>query len=116
MDMDLLAKSLMYDSRQRQIISNHIGISDFDSFAVIIDIIKVTGDYVNTIHNIIQGENIMKYWNEKERFPAEKNENIDWYVVRHTRVMISFDRIVWISKQFSGLCGTGVKMKQWKYR
>ena len=62
-----------------------MSISQHESYAVIINNFKITGDSVNSIHDNIQGMKITKYWNEQGQFPAEQNNNIDWDVIQHAR-------------------------------
>ena len=47
----------MYDRRIKLIKNNSIGIADDSFFAIIINKTKVSGNYVNTIHDLIHGEN-----------------------------------------------------------
>lgn len=50
--------------------------STYENFAVIINKLKVTGDNINSIHDIIQWYRIMRYWSEQGRFPADQSKNI----------------------------------------
>ena len=63
-DIDHLAKSLMFEKRRLKLMNNKVALSKYENFAVAISTLKVTGDYVNSIHDIIHGHWIMKYWNE----------------------------------------------------
>ena len=62
-DMHLLAKSLMYTRRQQQHNNKLIGISKAEGFAVIVHKVKISGNYVKLIHDLIQGNRLLKYWN-----------------------------------------------------
>ena len=101
-DMDQLEKLLIFGKRKNKIKNKSMAMSKHEYFIVIIDKIKVTGDYINLIHDIIKGYQIMQYWNEQGRFPADQNKNIDWNVIRHARALLSFDRKIWMMKQVSG--------------
>ena len=57
--------------------NSHMSISRCKGFAVIIGKMKVTGSYMDIIHNLIHGAKIMTYWNEQGRFPVDQNSNID---------------------------------------
>ena len=93
-----------------------VSFSEAERVSILINKIKVTGSYINTIHDLIQGEKLLKYWNRQDRFPATENENIDWDVVKHARASLPFDRHTWMVKQLSGFCGTGTKIKLWQFR
>ena len=58
----------------------------------------------------------MRYWNNQDRFPVAENDNIDWDVIKHARKLLTFDRQIWMTKQVSGFCGTGINMKLWNFR
>ena len=115
-DMDLLAKSLMFARRKKGIKNVGYGISSHELFGVIINRTKITGGFINAIHDTIQGLKIMEYWNKQERFPASQNMNIDWDVIKLARNALPFDRKIWMTKHVSGFCGTGEKMKLWQFR
>lgn len=85
-------------------------------FAVIINSTKVTGSFIHSIYDIVQSQKVLEYWNRQDRFPSDQNEKIDWYLIRHARESLTFDRKIWITKQVSRFCDTGMKMKLWKYR
>ena len=93
-----------------------MSVSGGEGFSIIINKVKVIGNYVNTIHDSIQGQALMKYWTEQGWFPADQHNNIDWDVVKHARAKLPFDRKIWMIKQVSGFCGTGVKMKLRDFR
>ena len=88
-----------------------MSVGEVEGTSIIINNLKVTGSFVNTIHDIIQGNKLLCYWNNQGRFPAEQNDNIDWDVIKHTRALLPFDRRIWMMKQVSGFCGTCEKMK-----
>ena len=44
-----------------------------DDWSIYIDEIKVTGEYINTIHN--QGHHMHKYWNKNGRFLVSEQYN-----------------------------------------
>ena len=67
-----------------------MSISQHTYFAVIINNVKITGDYVNNIHDSIQDMKIMQYWNEQGWFPAEQHNHIDWDVIRQARLVLPF--------------------------
>ena len=77
--------------------------------------VSVSGNYINTIHDLIKGQAIMDYWVEQGQFPTDQINNIDWDVVRHASTKLPFNRKVWMTKQVSGFCGTGVKIKLWDF-
>ena len=72
--------------------NNKVALSKHENFDVVISTLKVMGDYVNSIHDSIQGHRIMKYWNEQVRFPADQNEYIDWDFIRHDCTGLTIDR------------------------
>ena len=53
---------------------------------------------------------------ERKRKISLPKQNIDWDVVILARNTLPFDRRIWMIKQVSGFCGTGVKMKLWNFR
>ena len=69
-----------------------MSISDGESFAIIINKTEVSGNYINAIHGMIQGQALIKYWINQGRFPASQENNIDWDVVKHARIKLPFDR------------------------
>lgn len=92
----------------------HMWLSNHENLAFIIIKIKVTCGYSNSMYYIIQELRIIQYWNEKWCFTEEQNNNIDWQVVRQTRVSLSINRKIWMTKQVSGICSTWVNMKLWE--
>ena len=54
-------------------------------FAIIVNKIKVRGNYINTIHDLVQGDAIMTYWIKQGRFPTNERGTIDWDVIKHAR-------------------------------
>ena len=54
-----------------------ISISNGEGFSAIINNKNVTGNYINNIHNIVQGQKLLRYWNKQGRFPSDQDENID---------------------------------------
>ena len=52
-DMDLLAKSLMYARRKSKEKNTGIAISDHEIFGVIINRTNISGGFINTIHDTI---------------------------------------------------------------
>ena len=75
-----------------------MSVSGGEGFASIINKVKVSGNYVNTIHDLIQGQALMQYWTEQGRFPADQHNNIDWDVVKHARAKLPFDQKICIEK------------------
>ena len=98
----------MHDRHIKMKKNNSIVIADDENFAVIIEKIKISGNFVNTIHDLIHREKITQYWNKQGQFPTDQNDNIDWNFVKYIRAKISFNRKIWMTKQVSGFCGTGV--------
>ena len=92
-----------------------MSVGGVEGIAVIINNLKVTGSFINTIHDLKQGNKLLCYWNTQGWLPAEQRENIDWDVIKHTRALLPFNRRLWMMKQVSGFCGTGEKMRLWKY-
>ena len=115
-DMDLIAKYLMFSRRKDGIKNKGYGISVHEIVGVVINGIKITGGYINAIHDIIQGKKLLDYWNDRGRFPASQNKLIDWDIVKLARNILPFDRKIWMTKQVSSFCGTGTKMKLWQFR
>ena len=109
-DMDWLAKSLMFEKRQLRKKKSMLSVSDGKAFAIIINKVKVSGNCINTIHDMIHGQAIFEYWIKQGRFPSNQYNNIDWDIIKHAREKLLFDRKIWMTKQVSGFCGTGVKM------
>ena len=58
--MDLIERPLMFVRRKKLIKNSNPTISNDDQFSIIINKIKVSGDYVNIIHDLIHRK---KYWN-----------------------------------------------------
>ena len=106
----------MFEQRQRQKRNNHMSISSGKGFAIVINKVKVSGNYINTIYDMIQGHSLIKYWIQQDRFPVSETSNIDWDVIKLARARLPFDRKIWMTTQVSGFCGTGVKMKLWNFR
>lgn len=65
---------------------------------IIINKVKVAWSFINKIHDLIQGDKILHFCNQQGRFPAEKNENIACDIVKHARVLLPFDRQIWMMK------------------
>lgn len=76
-DMDCLAILLMFDRRRR----NTLTIIGGKGFAIIINKIKVSRNYTNIIHDLVQSEAIMNYWIKQGRFSANEQININWDVI-----------------------------------
>lgn len=72
-DMELLAKSLMFQKRHHKMKNSAMSISNDEGFAVIINNTKVTGSYINTIRDNIQGQKLLGYWNKQGYFPSDQN-------------------------------------------
>jgi len=106
---------LMHRRRKYKIKNKAMSFGGADQTAIIINKVKVTSNFINTTHDLIQGSKLLRYWNQQDRFPAGENANIDWDVVKHARISLPFDRQTWMVKQVSGFCGTGEKMKLWQY-
>lgn len=113
--MDSFATYLMFDRRHKN--KNYtMSVSHNKGYAIIISNTKFDGNYIPTIHDIIQGRPILKYWNKQGRFPAEQNVKIDWNVIKHARESLPFYCKIGMTKHVSGFCGTGINMKLWKYK
>ena len=67
----------MCDRRKGQIRNTKYAISRGEGFTIIIDKQKVSGHYINTIHDRLQGIKLMKYWNKQGQFPIEENNHVD---------------------------------------
>lgn len=52
-------------------------------FTVIVNNIKVTDSFTNSIHEIVQEQKLMHYWNKQGRFPSDQNNNIKWSGIKH---------------------------------
>lgn len=76
-DMDLLAKSLMFDKRKRVTRNKLISVAPVNEFTILINNKKISGNYVNAIHDTIQGNKLVIYWNNQGRFTVEQNKYID---------------------------------------
>ena len=61
-DMDWITKSLMSEKRRLKNNNSQLSVSAGEGFAIIINKVKLSGNYINTIHDIIQGNAIIKYW------------------------------------------------------
>ena len=55
----------MYDRQLKNIQNSYLSISDHEVFGVIMNRIKISGGCINKIHNIIQGQKVMEYWNAR---------------------------------------------------
>ena len=72
--MDLLAKSLMYARRKQKIKKTGFSISDHEIFGVIINRIKITGGFINTIRDMIQGGKLWNIGTQEEDFRPPKTK------------------------------------------
>ena len=57
--------------------NTNLSFSKAERIGIIINKVKVTCSYINTIHDLIQGEKLLRYWNQQGRLPASDNDNID---------------------------------------
>ena len=106
----------MYQQRKYKTKNKAISFGGAERAAIIINKVKVTCSFINTIHDLVQGSKLLQYLNQQGRFPAGINTNIDRDDIKHTRVSLPFGCQIWMVKQVSGFCGTGEKMKLWQYR
>ena len=63
--MDLLTKSLMFEKRRNKSRNKQISITPGEGFAVIFNKKKISGNYINTIHDIVQGCKTLLYWKNR---------------------------------------------------
>ena len=61
-DMDWLAKFLIFEKRRLKNKNSKFLDSASEGFAIIINEVKISGNYINNIHDMIHGNAIMQYW------------------------------------------------------
>jgi hypothetical protein len=67
-----------------------------------------------TLTDIIQTRKIKAYWEDKRQIGPEASKAIDWTVLRKSAK--NYERIKWLSKFVTGICGVGVMLKLWKHQ
>lgn len=65
---DMTHCTISFEKRRNKIRNTNIEMSKHENFALNINKLKVTRDYINSIHSIIKGYQIMEYCNEQGRF------------------------------------------------
>jgi hypothetical protein len=74
----------------------------------------ISSHLASTVLKKIQNSNIKDYWKRKKNFSDTTVNLIDWEGLKKSAS--TYDRIKWLSKFVTGICGVGHILKLWKHQ
>jgi hypothetical protein len=74
---------------------------------------KASSDIGPLIKDQVDGKPLLKYWRKKGKLGTADNSDIDWNGITRAMKTVPLSRQIWVTKQVSTFCGTGVNMKKW---
>ena len=113
-EMNDLAKSYMQQLRDGKHKTTFTSHSVKEGWSVVIDEVKISGNYINAYHDAIYSKKICRYWDKIGHIEQDNITTIDFQNMKDALSSLTFSRRIWFLKYISGFCATGVKMFQWK--
>ncbi len=77
---------------------------------------KVVSELEETIYDIIQSQEAMEYWTQKDGITEDALKAVQWDLIEVAMKEAKRSKRVFISKHISGMCGVGKFMQRWKLR